>query len=143
VLAAQQVRVAGVVAAAIGILTAFAASDLGLGSLTAPGPGLWPLVVGLVLAISGAAVALRPGDDAEPIDRDAWIVGVACLSLALYTLVIEIVGFEVPTLLLLAFWLRGLGRESWRTTVLVSVGATAVVWVVFILALDVALPHLA
>ncbi len=134
---------AGVVAAAIGILTAFAARDRGLGSLTAPGPGLWPLVVGLVLAISGAAVALRPGDDAEPIGRDAWIVAVACLSLALYTLVIEIVGFEVPTLLLLAFWLRGLGRESWRTTVLVSVGATVVVWVVFILALDVALPHLA
>jgi putative tricarboxylic transport membrane protein len=143
VLAAQQVRVAGVVAAAIGILTAFAARDLGLGSLTAPGPGLWPLVVGLVLAISGAAVALRPGDDAEPIGRDAWIVVVACLSLALYTLVIETVGFELPTLVLLAFWLRGLGRESWRTTVLVSVGATAVVWVVFILALDVALPHLA
>ena len=133
---------AGVVAAAIGILTAFAARDLGLGSLTAPGPGLWPLVVGLVLAISGAAVAVRPGDDAEPIGRDAWIVVVACLSLALYTLVIEIVGFEVPTLLLLAFWLRGLGRESWRTTVLVSVGATVVVWVVFILVFGVALPHL-
>jgi putative tricarboxylic transport membrane protein len=128
---------------AVGVLTAFAARELGVGSLTAPGPGLWPLVVGLVLAISGAAVAVRPGDDAEPIGRDAWIVAVACLSLALYTVVIEIVGFELPTVLLLAFWLRGLGRESWRTTALVSAGATAAVWVVFVLALDVALPHLA
>jgi putative tricarboxylic transport membrane protein len=132
-----------VVALAVGIAAALGARELGLGSLTDPGPGLWPLAVSAVLVLTGAAVAIRPGDDAEPIGRDAWAVVVACLSLLAYTTVIAAVGFELPTIALLAFWLRVLGGESWRTTVAVSVGATVVVYAVFVLALGVALPHLA
>jgi putative tricarboxylic transport membrane protein len=138
-----QSRVAGLTALAIGIAAALAARDLGLGSLTDPGPGLWPLTVSAVLVITGAVVAVRPGDDAEPIGRDAWTVVVACLSLLAYTAVISTVGFELPTIALLAFWLRVLGGEPWRTTIVVSVGATVVVYAVFVLALGVALPHLA
>jgi putative tricarboxylic transport membrane protein len=136
-----QARIAGLAALAVGIAAALGARDLGPGSLTDPGPGLWPLVVSAVLVITGAAVAVRPGDDAEPIGRDAWAVVVACLSLVAYTAVISAVGFELPTIVLLAFWLRVLGGERWRTTVAVSVGVTVVVYAVFILALGVALPH--
>jgi putative tricarboxylic transport membrane protein len=62
-----QARVAGLAALAVGIAAALGARHLGLGSLTDPGPGLWPLVVSGVLVIAGAAVAVRPGDDAEAI----------------------------------------------------------------------------
>jgi putative tricarboxylic transport membrane protein len=71
------------------------------------------------------------------------VVVVACVSLVAYTAVIGAVGFELPTAILLAFWLRVLGGEPWRTTVAVSVGVTVVTYAVFILALGVALPHLA
>ena len=138
-----QARVAGLAAVAVGIAAALGARDLGVGSLTDPGPGLWPLVVIAVLVISGAVVAVRPGEGTEPIGREAWVVVVACLSLVVYTAVISNVGFELPTVLLLAFWLRVFGAESWRTTVAVSVGVTLVVYLVFILALGVALPHFA
>jgi putative tricarboxylic transport membrane protein len=141
--AVTQSRVAGLVALAVGVAAALGARGLGVGSLTDPGPGLWPLVVGAVLVITGAAVAVRPGDEAETIGRDAWAVVVACVSLVAYTAVIGAVGFELPTAILLAFWLRVLGGEPWRTTVVVSVGVTVVAYVVFILALGVALPHLA
>jgi hypothetical protein len=114
-----------------------------VGSLTDPGPGLWPLIVSAVLVITGAVVAIRPGEGAEAINRDAWSVVVACLSLVAYTAVIDVVGFELPTIVLLAFWLRVLGGEPWRTTVTVSLGVTVAVYAVFILALGVALPHLA
>jgi putative tricarboxylic transport membrane protein len=139
----SQARVAGLAAVAVGIAAALGARDLGVGSLTDPGPGLWPLVVSAVLVITGAAVAVRPGDDAEAIGRDAWTVVVACLTLLAYTAVIRVVGFELPTIALLAVWMRLFGGEPWRTTVAVSVGVTVVVYVVFILALGVALPHLA
>jgi putative tricarboxylic transport membrane protein len=139
----SQARVAGLAAVAVGIAAALGARDLGVGSLTDPGPGLWPLVVSAVLVITGAVVAVRPGDDAEAIGRDAWVVVVACLSLVAYTAVIRVAGFELPTVVLLAFWLRVFGGEPWRTTVAVSVGVTVVVYLVFILALGVALPHLA
>jgi putative tricarboxylic transport membrane protein len=138
-----QSRIAGLSAVAVGIAAALGARDLGVGSLTDPGPGLWPLVVSAVLVITGAVVAVRPGDDAEAIGRDAWTVVVACLSLVAYTTVIRVVGFELPTIVLLAFWMRVFGGEPWRTTVAVSVGVTVAVYVVFILALGVALPHLA
>ena len=141
--AALQSRVAGLVALTVGVAAALGARDLGVGSLTNPGAGLWPLVVGAVLVITGAAVAVRPGEEAETIGRDAWVVVVACVSLVAYTVVIRAVGFELPTAILLAFWLRVLGGEPWRTTVAVSVGVTVVAYVVFILALGVALPHLA
>ena len=138
-----QARVAGLAALALGIAAAFGSWDLGVGSLTNPGPGLWPLVVSAVLIIAGAVVAVRPGEGAEAIGRDAWVVVVACLSLVVFTAVIPVVGLELPTIALLAFWMRVFGGEPWRTTVAVSVGVTVVVYVVFILALGVALPHLA
>lgn len=138
-----QSRIAGLSAVAVGIAAALGARDLGVGSLTDPGPGLWPLVVSAVLVITGAVVTVRPGDDAEAIGRDAWTVVVACLTLVAYTAVIRVVGFELPTIVLLAFWMRVFGGEPWRTTVAVSVGVTLAVHVVFILALGVALPHLA
>jgi putative tricarboxylic transport membrane protein len=141
--AVTQSRVAGLMALAVGVAASLGARHLGAGSLTDPGPGLWPLVVSAVLVITGAAVAVRPGDEAETIGRDAWAVVVACVSLVAYTAVIGAVGFELPTAILLAFWLRVLGGEPWRTTVVVSVGVTVVAYVVFILALGVALPHLA
>jgi putative tricarboxylic transport membrane protein len=141
--AGAQARVAGLSAVAVGIAAALGARDLGVGSLTDPGPGLWPLVVSAVLAITGAVVAVRPGDDAEAIGRDAWTVVVACVTLVAYTAVIRVVGFELPTIALLAVWMRMFGGEPWRTTVAVSVGVTVVVYLVFILALGVALPHLA
>lgn len=138
-----QSRIAGLSAVAVGIAAALGARDLGVGSLTDPGPGLWPLVVSAVLVITGAVVAVRPGDDAEAIGRDAWTVVGACLTLVAYTAVIRVVGFELPTIVLLAFWMRVFGGEPWRTTVAVSVGVTLAVHVVFIIALGVGLPHLA
>ena len=138
-----QSRIAGLSAVAVGIAAALGARDLGVGSLTDTRPGLWPLVVSVVLVITGAVVAVRPGDDAEAIGRDAWTVVVACLTLVAYTAVIRVVGFELPTIVLLAFWMRVFGGEPWRTTVAVSVGVTLAVHVVFILALGVGLPHLA
>ena len=141
--AGTQARAGALTALAVGLLAGWQARRLGVGSLTDPGPGLWPLIVSVVLVLTGAAVALRPGDDAEPIGREAWIVVLGCVSLVAYTLLIEVIGFEIPTIALLVFWLKVLGEEPWRTSLTVAVGATVAVYAVFILALGVALPHLA
>ena len=142
-IAGTQARVGALAALAVGVLAGWQARRLGVGSLTAPGPGLWPLIVSVVLVLTGAAVALRPGDDAEAIGREAWIVVLGSLSLVAYTLLFEVLGFEIPTVALLVFWLKVLGGETWRTAVTVALGATVSVYLVFLLALGVALPHLA
>jgi hypothetical protein len=140
--AGTQARVGALTALVVGVLAGWQAYSLGLGSMTAPGPGLWPLIVSLVMVVSGAGVALQPNDDAEAIGRDGRIVALGAISLVAYAWLFELVGFEIPTIALLAFWLKALGRDTWRTTVAVSLATTAGVYVIFIVALGVSLPHL-
>jgi len=53
-----------------------------------------------------------------------------------------VVGFEIPSLLLCAVWLRFLGGESWRSTVAVSVVTVAAFHVLFVELLSIPLPRL-
>jgi hypothetical protein len=64
------------------------------------------------------------------------------VSLLAYAALLPMIGFEIPTVLLLFFWIKILGREGWRSAVTVSLVATAVVYGLFVLLLAVPLPHL-
>lgn len=128
---------------AVGLLAAWEAKRLGLGSVSDPGPGLWPMIVSVAVIVTAAIVTVRPGDDAESFDGSAGVVVLGALSLVAYAWLLPILGFEVPTIALLAFWIRGLGGDTWRTTAAVSVGTTAAVYLVFIVGLDVSIPHIA
>ena len=45
--------------------------------------------------------------------------------------------------MLLAFvWLRVLGRESWRTSIIASVAIVAAFYLIFVVALRTSIPHL-
>ena len=52
------------------------------------------------------------------------------------------VGFEIPALLMCAVWLRYLGGETWRSTVVVSVATVAAFYLLFLYGLRIPLPHL-
>ncbi|MFF5264324.1 tripartite tricarboxylate transporter TctB family protein [Actinomadura viridis] len=136
--------VAALVPLVIGLVAAVMSWRLGVGSPAAPGPGLWPLLVGVAMVVAAALLAIRsrPRGDEEPFTRDSWTVAVAVASLLGYAFLFELVGFEVPTAALLVLWLKGLGRESWRLTVAVAATATAALYLLFITGLGVSLPHL-
>jgi putative tricarboxylic transport membrane protein len=142
--ARRQNVAAAAVPLVIGAVAAVASWRLGLGSLAEPGPGLWPLTVSVAMVVLGAVLVVqsRPTGDEERFGREAVIVGVAVVSLVGYALLFERVGFEIPTLALLVLWLKMLGRESWWATVAVSLVATAAVYLLFITALGVSLPHI-
>ena len=135
---------AGAVPLALGIGGIYGSLALGIGSIGNPGPGLWPLV--LSVAISVAAVVLlvlgHGLHGAERFGRGWRIVAVAAMSLVAFTYLFEPLGFEIPTLLLLAFWLRVIGKETWRMTAMMSIGTTVVVYLIFIVGLSVNLPRL-
>ncbi|GLZ34723.1 hypothetical protein Lesp02_69100 [Lentzea sp. NBRC 105346] len=135
-------RLAGVLPALLGLLAAWGAIALGLGSVTDPGPGLWPFVTAVLLLGTGIAIAVRPPDDTEPFCRGTAGVLLAVAGLGGYAAVIEHVGFEIPTVVLLAVWLRFLGAESWVVTVVVALLATTAAHLLFIAGLGVPLPHL-
>ncbi|MDP4502212.1 tripartite tricarboxylate transporter TctB family protein [Nonomuraea turcica] len=136
--------VAALVPLVIGVVAALMSWNLGVGSLSAPGPGMWPLVVSVAMVVVAAVLVLqsRPRGDEERFTKDVVTVAIAAASLIAYAFLFELVGFEVPTIALLVLWLKGLGRESWRVTAVVAVVATAALYLLFITGLGVSLPHI-
>ena len=96
-----------------------------MGSASAPGPGTWPAArqrrrsscSGLVLAARA-----RHTDDAERFTRAGLLVLAAVASMVVFVAVVGTIGFEIPTAVLAFVWLRFLGRERWRTSIVVSLG---------------------
>lgn len=129
----------------IGVVSLVYTIRLGVGSPTAPGPGLWPLVVSAVLTATSVVLLIfgRRTEDYEKFTRRALAIALGVVSLGLFVVLFQRVGFELPTLLVFVFWLRFLGGEPWRTTILVATGATAAFYVLFIVILGTPLPHIA
>ncbi|TCC31304.1 tripartite tricarboxylate transporter TctB family protein [Kribbella sindirgiensis] len=135
---------AAVVAGAVGVAGLIGSVTLGLGRLTQPGPGLWPFVVCVVVTVLSIALALvgRHGTDTEKFSRASVQTAVAVLTLLIFAAVLPLIGFEIPSLLLTFVWLRFLGKESWVSSVAISVGTVAAFYVLFVLLLQIPLPRL-
>ena len=136
--------VASLVVLAFGVAAAVLSYGYGLGSLRQPGPGLWPLVVSVLIIALGVVllVAGRGLDDAEKFTRASFLVLVGGATFVALGLLLPVVGFEIPAVLLGIVWLRFLGGESWRSTIVISVATTAAFYQLFLYALSIPLPHL-
>lgn len=128
----------------LGIAALVGASALGVGSASQPGPGLWPLLISVLLVVLGVALLLgaRRTADAEKFSRSSWLVLAGLASMVGFVAVIGVIGFEIPAALLCFVWLRFLGRESWRMSIITSLVVVAGFYLVFVAALGVPIPHL-
>jgi len=142
-------RLTGTVFMAFGLLVSVGAAELGAGTWRQPGPGFFPLAIGLALAGLGGALALprRPGATEDRARTPGAAgpatprkLGGAVLLLAAYGLLLERLGFLVATVAFVALWLRGLERSRWSETLLVALGAAAVAFGLFVRWLQVPLP---
>jgi putative tricarboxylic transport membrane protein len=88
------------------------------------------------------ATRIRRTDDAERFTRSALLVLAAVASMAVFVAVVDTIGFEIPTAVLAFVWLRLLGRERWRTSIVISIGVTVALYLLFVAAFDVSIPHL-
>ena len=53
-----------------------------------------------------------------------------------------VIGFELPALAMCIVWLRWLGGETWRSTIVVGVLTVAAFYLLFLYGLRIPLPHL-
>lgn len=136
--------ITAVVVIVLGVATVAGSVSLGVGTAREPRAGTWPLLVGIVLAVLGVGLlaVMRRTADAERFSRASWLVLAALATMVGFVAVIEVVGFEIPAALLCFVWLRFLGRESWRMSILTSIGVVAGFYLVFVAALAVPVPHL-
>ena len=135
---------AAIVTGVIGVAGLIGSAGLGLGKLTAPGPGLWPFVISVVITTLSAVMALtgRQATDTEKFSRSSVMTGTAVVTLVLLALALPLIGFEIPSLLLTFVWLRFLGKESWRSSIVISISTVIAFYVLFVVLLQIPLPRL-
>jgi hypothetical protein len=136
--------VGALVGIAIGVGGAALAYGYRLGSLREPGPGLWPFIVSVVIAALSVVLLVvgRGLTDSEAFTRSSALPVIGAVTFVAFGLLLPVTGFEIPALALSVIWLRFLGGESWRNTLVISVLTTAVFYLLFLYGLQIPLPHL-
>lgn len=136
--------VGGLVALALGIVGSWLSYGYGLGSFRDPGPGLWPFIISV--AITALSVALlvvgRRLEDSEAFSRSSLQPAVGLLTFVVLGFLMPVIGFEIPSFALCLVWLRFLGGESWRNSIVVGAVTTAAFYMLFLYGLGIPLPHL-
>lgn len=138
-------QIAGaVVGVAIGIGGAVLSAGYGLGSLSEPGPGLWPFIVSVLVATMSVVLLLvgRGLTDAEALTRSSVLPVVGVVTFVAFGVLMPVTGFEIPALALCVIWLKFLGGECWRNTVVISVLTVTAFYFLFLYGLRIPLPHL-
>ncbi|MET3922792.1 tripartite tricarboxylate transporter TctB family protein [Arthrobacter sp. UYEF20] len=117
---------------------------MGLGTPAAPQPGLWPFMISCVMVALGLfqLIAGRHNRDAEKFTRMSGAPLTGLVTLAAMVALMPSIGFELPALALCVIWMRFLGGETWRSTLLTSAIVVAVFYGIFVLALNTSVPHL-
>ena len=128
----------------VGIGAVVLSIAMGLGTPSAPQPGLWPFMISCVLAALGLfqLVMGRRNRDAEKFTRMSVAALTGLVTLAAMVALMPLIGFELPALVLCIIWMRFLGGETWRSTLVVSASVVIAFYAIFVLALNTSVPHL-
>jgi len=129
---------------ALGAAALVGSLSLGAGSASSPGSGTWPLILSLLIIVLGLGLAAtaRSTSDAERFSRSSLLVVAGLATMVVFVALIGTIGFEIPAALLAFVWLRFLGGEGWRLSVITSLGLVVAFYLIFVAALSVPIPHL-
>lgn len=128
----------------VGIAAVVLSVAMGLGTPASPQPGLWPFIISCVLVALGLfqLVLGRHNRDAEKFTRMSMAPLTGLVTLAAMVALMPLIGFELPALVLCIIWMRVLGGETWRSTLVVSASVVIAFYGIFVLALHTSIPHL-
>ena len=128
----------------VGIGAAVLAILMGVGTPDKPQPGLWPFIISCVMVALGLfqLIAGRHNRDAEKFTLMSTAPLTGLVTLAAMVALMPLIGFELPALVLCIIWMRFLGGETWRSTLIVSASVVIAFYGIFVLALGTSIPHL-
>ncbi len=116
------------------------------GTLARPGPGIFPLIVGILLTALALVIALRGtpsgegGDNRFPRGGDARRVLGVIGSLAFYVVALPVLGHPVSSGVFFAATLMVMGVGSWKLGAVGGVLAAMLSWYLFAVLFQVPLP---
>jgi putative tricarboxylic transport membrane protein len=134
-------RIAPLVLLLFGVWAMREARALSLGQFDAPGPGLWPFLCAALLTLT-AVILLFVDDpaDYEPWTRGTVGIGLGLISLGIFIVLFQEIGFVVPAFLMLVVWLRLFAQEPWRWALPLAVVGAVGFQLLFVEVLGVPFP---
>jgi putative tricarboxylic transport membrane protein len=130
------------------VFMSYQSYKLGMGTLRQPGQGFLFFWTGVVVALLSMTVMLRSFRKLSPDEAKEFIfvkwnvtkIVLVLVSLFLYALLLERLGFLIVTLFLFIFLLGVIEKKRWSFAVLVSLIVTAMSYLVFEVGLQSQLP---
>lgn len=129
----------------LGTVTALGALRYDLGSASAMGPGYFPLLCGVVLALLGALVIAGACAPGEAVGLERWSLPsilIVLAALLIFAVALEPLGLVVALPLLVAISSAAHPGYSWRTVLMLIAVLLPLVWAVFVLFLGLTFPML-
>jgi putative tricarboxylic transport membrane protein len=133
----------------IAILICIGSFRLSLGSFRNPGPGFFPFIAGLIVAVLALAIHLqsRGKASAKETKGPLWAdkkriqkMVFTTLALLAYGVGMDYLGFLVSTFIFLAFLLRMIEPQRWSLVLLESALASGISYLIFDIWLQAQLP---
>jgi len=141
----QQDFYSGLMFLVAGLLFAYGATDYPMGSSAKPGPGYFPMILSVIMAIMGGVVIFK--SLTIEVEGGAPIGDIAWRPLLITTAAITLFGFALPrlglvaTVPLLTIVVSLAGKEfSWVGVLVTCVVLTVFAWAVFVLGLNLTIP---
>lgn len=133
------------VTVALGAVALAMSAGYQIGSLSRPGPGLWPAALAVVLMMLCVGLLLVPGlaaSGASPtMSRQQWSrLASAVAPLLVFVPVMMLLGSSLATGLLAMYWLVAVYRRSLRYSAIWAVVFAVALQLVFVQGLNVPLP---
>ena len=131
---------------ALSVFVTWAGWDLGTGTVAAPGSGFLPFWAGLLMCGFALAILWSAVTEGGPSVASLWAgvrwgkVVLMIVGLAVYTVLLEPLGFLIATVPLLLVLLRGVDPVPWRIAIPLAVFSTLGIWWVLKRALLIQLP---
>ena len=143
---AYETLFAGLVLAA-GVVYEVTAWQMPRGRIGYPGPGYFPVIVGAVLILTGAAcliqalVVQRSSAEAPaPASRQTGRIWLLVSFLVLYAITVQPVGFPISLTLFLMASIWVFGYRKWLPALGIATALTVISYLTFVLWLKVPLP---
>lgn len=141
----QRDFVSGLLFVVVGAAFAIGATTYNLGNSAKPGPGYFPLLLGLLMTVLGLMVTFKAltieTEDGEPIGPVAWKPLLLVLgSVVLFGVLLPRLGMALTVPLLVIISSLAGDEFHWKGAVITSVALAVGSWLVFVKGLGLTMP---
>jgi len=135
----------GLMFVVVGVVFAVGATNYSMGSSARPGPGYFPLILSVLMAILGGFVLFKSltieTEGGDPIGAIAWrplLVIVA--SIAVFGLALPRLGLAITVPILIVMTSLAGDEFKWKGVLVTAVVLTVGSWAIFVLGLKLVIP---